>query len=220
MIAQLVTDRRRLSATGDPECVLRQIAFAVEAGIDLVHIRERDLEAAELSVLVRCAVDLARGSRTRIVVNDRPDVAIACGAAGAHLRGDSVPPASVRQIGPAGMFILGASVHSVDEAERAAPYVDYLVAGTVWPTASKDAAHVLLGRASLAEIVRAVRVPVLGIGGVTIERLPELAACGCAGAAAIGLFIEEAQKDGCRVGPLIHTVAQARAVFRGTGHLS
>ena len=112
VILHLVTDRRRLSgaaaAAPDAEarrCLLQQIDYAIDAAIDVVQIRERDLEGRELAALVLEAVARSRGTNTRIVVNDRVDVAIACGAAGVHLRSDSMAAAAVRQIAPAGFLI-------------------------------------------------------------------------------------------------------------------
>ena len=88
---------------------------------------------------------------------------------------------------------------------------DYLVAGTVWATVSKPADHRLLGIDGLAAIVRAAAVPVLAIGGVTLDRLPELTARGAAGFAAIGMFIREGtsadKPEECRAMPL-HDLAR------------
>jgi thiamine-phosphate diphosphorylase len=176
----LVTDRRRR----DP---VAQAAQASAAGIDLIHIREHDLGASALAAMVSAVVDAVRGTATRVVVNDRIDVAIACAAHGVHLREDSIPPASARSLAPRG-FLIGRSIHGVDEAVKGAESVDYLIAGTVFATSSKPEGHALLGTEGLREIVRAVRVPVLAIGGMTRERLAEVAAAGAAGIAAIGLF--------------------------------
>jgi thiamine-phosphate pyrophosphorylase len=216
VIVHLVTDRTRLAGRGggrpqDPSPLLGLIDAAVDAGIDVIQIRERDLEARELAAVVTAAVARSAGSRARVVVNDRVDVAIACGAAGVHLRGDSVPAARVRRIVPPG-FIVGRSVHSVVEAIEQAPFVDYLIAGTVWATASKPAEAPLLGVDGLAAIARAVPVPVLGIGGVTIERAAMLARAGAAGAAAIGLFQPSADRDRTAV-PLRETVETLRRSF-------
>ena len=106
-------------------------------------------------------VALARGSQTRIIVNDRLDVAIAAGAAGVHLRSDSVPPANARALAPAG-FLIGRSVHNAVDARRFGGDVDYLVAGTVWATPSKPAGHMLLGVDGLAAVVRAASSPGAG----------------------------------------------------------
>ena len=187
----LVTDRRGAS-------VVEQCRDAVLAGIDLIQVRERDLDAAALSALVVDLVRLTRGTATRIVVNDRLDVAIACGADGVHLRGDSIAAARARSMAPAG-FLIGRSVHRADEAVRAAPEVDYLIAGTVFPTSSKPGLDRLLGLAGLASIVRAVSVPVLAIGGVSMDRIASVAEAGAAGVAAIGLFVE----PGARVAEVV-----------------
>ena len=189
----LVTDRRRLC----PETVafeaarrrlIDQAKWAVTSNVDLIQVRERDLETADLARLVSDIVQVSRGSGTRVVVNDRLDVALACGADGVHLRHDSVRAETVRTIAPAG-FLVGRSVHGLAEAQGAGP-VDYLIAGTVFPTPSKPAATPILGLDGLADVVQAVAVPVLAIGGITRERLDEVAATGAAGAAGIGLFIE------------------------------
>ena len=189
----LVTDRHRLCSDTVAFAVARrrlvdQAKWAITSTVDLIQVREPDLEAADLATLVSDLVRLSRGSGTRVVVNDRVDVALACGADGVHLRHDSVRAEAVRTIAPAG-FLVGRSVHGVAEAEEAGP-VDYLIAGTVFPTSSKPRATPVLGLDGLAEIVQAVAVPVLGIGGMTRERLDEVAAIGAAGVAGVGLFID------------------------------
>src|SRR5438477_8105732 len=189
----LVTDRHRLCAEprgfeAARRRLIDQAKWAVRSNIDLIQVRERDLETAELARLVSDLVRVSRGSGTRVVVNDRLDVALACGADGVHLRHDSVRAETVRTIAPAG-FLVGRSVHGRAEAEGAGP-VDYLIAGTVFPTASKPSAMPLLGLGGLAAIVQAVAVPVLAIGGITRDRLDEVAAIGAAGVAGIRLFID------------------------------
>lgn len=193
MILHLVTDRRRLAGpeaawTEQCRCLRLQIRFAVEAGIDVVQIRERDLEGAALLSLVEECVAEAVGSRTRILVNDRVDVALAARAQGVHLRSDSLPASVVRGMAPRG-FVIGRSVHDADEAASLGTDVDYLIAGTVWPTVSKPPSQPLLGLEGLAEVVQAARVPVLAIGGVTLDRVAQVAGTRAAGVAAIGLFI-------------------------------
>jgi thiamine-phosphate pyrophosphorylase len=194
----LITDRRRRSP-------IAQASEAAAAGIDLIQVRERDLEAAELSALVKGVIAATRGSETRVVVNDRVDVAIACGAAGVHLRGDSMPAARVRTMAAAG-FLIGCSVRSPEEALRAAPDVDYLIAGTVFPTASKPGMQTWLGLPGVAAIASAVQVPVLAVGGVSTARAGEIAAAGAAGVAAIGLFADAHR-------PIREVVRQLREQF-------
>jgi len=178
----LVTDRRRRPP-------VEQAADAAAAGVDIIHVRERDLEAADLAVLVSGIVRATRGSATKVVVNDRVDVALACGADGVHLRGDSMPAVRVRRMTPDG-FLIGRSVHAPEEATAVAAGADYLVAGTVFPTASKPGQTQWLGLEGLAAITAAVPVPVLAIGGMSVEHAPAAARAGAKGICAIGLFAD------------------------------
>lgn len=191
----LVTDRRRLGTAlglGSAdwvEALQEQVSAAVRAGIDLVQVREPDLEADELTSLVRSLVRSAHGQATRILVNDRLDVAIAAGASGVHLKEQSFPPHVVRRMVPHG-FVIGASVHST-AGVVARNGSDFLIAGTVLPTASKPAVE-HLNVNGLREIVRAAAgQPVLGIGGLDIRSIPLLASACAAGLAAVGAFIPE-----------------------------
>jgi len=187
----LVTDRRRLTPEAPFDVARRrlldQARWAAASRVDLIQVRERDLEAAPLAALVTDLLLVCAGSGTRVVVNDRLDVALACGAQGVHLRHDSVPAGRVRSIVPPG-FLIGRSVHSAAEAAQAGP-VDYLIAGTVYPTPSKPTIPTI-GLRGLAEIVQAATVPVLAIGGLTADGLDAVAATGAAGVAGIGLFID------------------------------
>jgi thiamine-phosphate pyrophosphorylase len=197
----LVTDRRR-------RAVVEQGRAAVAAGIDLIQVRERDLDGGALSALVAELVRLTRGTQTRVIVNERLDVALACGADGVHLRGDSVPAAHARSMAPPG-FLIGRSVRDVGVAAAEAPSSDYLIAGTVFPSSSKPGLRECLGVEGLATIVRAVAVPVLAIGGISLDRIDAVAKTGAAGIAAIGLFFEGFEGDM----PLATTVREARLRF-------
>ena len=205
----LVTDRTRMAA-GEEEFTkiegrLVDLArAAAAAGVDLLQVRERDLETSRLVDLVSRILGVVRDTPMRVVVNDRLDVALACSAHGVHLRADSVSPAAARSIAPPG-FLVGRSVHAVGEAVEHAADVDYLVAGTVFPSLSKPASDRLLGVSGLAQIAHAVRVPVLAIGGVSPANLPQVAAAGAAGIAAIGLFLTSAA--------IAETVASVRGAF-------
>ena len=216
----LVSDRRRLVPADAPpdasrRCLVAQARHACSAGVDLIQIRERDLDAADLARLVGDVLAVARGTPTRVVVNDRLDVALACGAHGVHLRGDSIPVEAARRLAPTG-FLIGCSVHGVDEARRARG-ADYLIAGTVFTTASKPPGQPLLGADGLRSIVTVSEVPVLAIGGITEDRIDQIAAAGARGFAAIGLFVASPSADGdtrrtvCRAMPLDGVVARARA---------
>jgi thiamine-phosphate pyrophosphorylase len=192
VIRCLVTDRRRLAGAGASfdharRLLLAQLESAVTSGVDFIQIRERDLEAGDLAALVEAVVSLVRGTTSHVVVNDRLDVALACGAGGVHLRGDSIAATEARRIVPGG-FLIGRSVHTAGEA-AAAGDCDYVIAGTVFPSPSKAAGAPVLGIDGLRQVVSASRAPVLAIGGVTADRFDAIAATGAAGVAGIGLFL-------------------------------
>ncbi|MBI4887122.1 MAG: thiamine phosphate synthase [Acidobacteria bacterium] len=172
---------------GDGTLVSR-IAAAARAGVHLVQIRRPGLEGRTLAGLVREAVRAVAGTRTRVLVNERVDVALASGAHGVHLRADGVPAARVRAAAPPG-FLIGRSVHAPDEAERVARQggLDYLTFGTVFSTPSK-AGGAAAGVEALASACLRVPLPVLAIGGMTPDRLGEVGRAGAAGFAAIALF--------------------------------
>ena len=186
----LVTDRRRLGVGDGLDCVVDLVAAAAEAGVDIVQIRERDLAADTLLELVLRCVEAVRGRGAKIVVNDRIDVALAAGAHGVHLRSHSLnAPVARGVVGP--KMLVGCSVHSVGETEAAsaAGAIDYAILGTLFHTQSKPDGAPTLCLAELGEASRLSRVPVLAIGGVTVERTEAIARAGAAGVAGIGLFI-------------------------------
>lgn len=190
----LVTDRRRLSSGADAaDRLVDLVAAAAGAGVDLIQVRERDLEAGELASLVRRCVDAVRGTDVKVVVNDRADVALAGGAHGVHLRSDSIAALTIRALLPSNALV-GRSVHSAEEAAAVsrAGGVDYLVFGTLFRTASKDAAQRLTTLDELSAARRLTSVPILAIGGMTVENASACARAGAAGVAAIGLFIPRA----------------------------
>jgi thiamine-phosphate pyrophosphorylase len=188
-----VTDRKTLAggASLGIGALVEKIREAVAAGVDWVQIREKDLPARELLALVREAV--AAGA-ARVIVNDRIDVAIAAGAAGVHLGHASVPVVEVarwcRSEGrvPAD-FLVGVSCHSLEgaiEAERAGASYTYF--GPIYETPSKIPFGKPHGVAELAEVVRAVLIPVIAIGGVSGGNAAECVRAGAAGIAAIRLI--------------------------------
>jgi thiamine-phosphate diphosphorylase len=186
----MITDRRRFGQHGEA-VLIHRMALAALAGIHLIQIRERDMADGALLALVVRAVEAVRGTRTRILVNDRLDVAIAAGAHGVHLRGDSTPARRARSAVPRG-FLIGRSVHSSEEIAQVSNEggLDYLLFGTVFATASKPG-RPATGIAGLVGAVDAAKgLPVLAIGGMTAGTAGQLARTGCAGFAAIGQFAD------------------------------
>ena len=209
----LVTDRRRLAnrlslGTDGPQVldVLVEIATdAVDAGVDIVQVRESDLPTCVLTDLVKRLVDGAHGKGSTIVVNDRLDVALAAGAHGVHLKAAPIAIDRIRSTAPNG-FTVGQSCHSVDQARDSK--ADYVIVGTVFPTRSKPGVS-LIGLAGLEAVARSTKTPVLGIGGIRLDHLSNVAAIGAAGIAAVDLFLPDSER---RV-PMRDIVSQARRAF-------
>ena len=131
-----------------------------------------------------------RGCHAKVLVNDRADVALACGAHGIHLRSDSIAAPRIRAL-LGRDAVVGRSVHSADEASAVAKSggLDYLVFGTLFPTPSKAGSERLATLDELTLACRASGLPVLAIGGMTIERAAAAVRAGAAGIAAIRLFV-------------------------------
>jgi thiamine-phosphate pyrophosphorylase len=198
-----VTDRHSLdiAAGQDREAALTQrIENAVRAGVDWVQIREKDLPARNLMDLTRAAIRachrFSTQSQARILVNDRCDVVWAAGAAGVHVGEKSLPVRlliEARRASGLANFLVGASCHSVGGAVIAAEEgADYLFFGPIFETPSKADFGPPQGLAKLAEACKAVSIPVIAIGGITLENARACREAGAAGIAAIRLF----QQDG------------------------
>ena len=178
-----ITDRRKLPA----EDVLSRIEQAVAAGIELVQLRERDLSARQLLALAEPALARTRGSKTRLLVNDRLDIVLAAGADGLHLPSHGLPVGEVRRRFPE--LLLGASCHNLEELRRAEEGgANFAVFGPVFETASKRGYGPPVGLERLAEAAGAMRIPVLALGGISFENAAECLRAGAAGLAAISLF--------------------------------
>lgn len=201
-----VTDRHSLEIRPglDPTgSLLQRIRLAVEAGVDWVQIREKDLSTRQLADLTGSAVKLCGAAggtnsekqfRTRILVNDRFDVACAAGATGTHSGESSMPVEAfieARRMLGLHDFLIGASCHSLERAkETAAAGGDYLFFGPVFATPSKQRYGPPQGIAKLGEVCEAVSIPVIAIGGITAENAAACRDAGAAGIAAIRLFQE------------------------------
>ena len=197
-----ITDRRQLKSVS----LTAVICEALRAGVDMVQIREKDLASRELIAVVEEALSVARepggelvapasrlptlrdGRPARVLVNDRLDVALAVGADGVHLGALSMPIQVVRRVAPR-PFVIGASCHSLDEAMAAeSAGADYLVLGPVFETPSKLGYGPPLGLEKLRIVTSRISIPVLALGGITVERIRPCLDAGASGIAGIRIF--------------------------------
>jgi thiamine-phosphate pyrophosphorylase len=192
-----VTDRKSLVSSSAAASVLEKIRAAAEAGTDWIQIREKDLATRELLALAQETVSLVKscGSDALVIVNDRLDVALAAGAAGVHLGGESAPRSEVIRWCRAGNaptgFRIGVSCHNAQEAQVAeSDGADYIFFGPIYDTPSKKSFGPPQGIARLEEVCSAVRVPLIAIGGVDETNATACIRAGAAGIAAIRMFQE------------------------------
>jgi thiamine-phosphate pyrophosphorylase len=192
------------------ELLLARIAEAARASVDYIQLREKDLPARELESLAREAIHLVRSANheTRLLINSRSDVALAAGADGVHLPADDIPASDARAVWTSALarnvkretrnVVIAVSCHTAEEVRRAeAEGADFAVFGPVF---EKAGTPLHAGLDALREACRG-RMPVLAIGGVTLENARACIEAAAAGIAAIRLF---------QSGDLMEAVTQLR----------
>jgi thiamine-phosphate pyrophosphorylase len=207
LLLYYITDRTQFA--GDESLrrhrLLQKIAECARFGVDYVQLREKDLAARELESLAREAVRILRdaaasrsraGSQkpeTRLLINSRTDVAIACGADGVHLRSDDISCSEVRQVwnraGRADRPLVGVSCHAAEEVRRSvSDGADFAVFAPVFEKNNIADARPA-GLEALRQACRE-KIPVLALGGITLENAQTCVAAGADGIAGIRLFQE------------------------------
>ncbi len=162
---------------------------AIAGGADVIQLRDKACGCQELCRIGRALRTITMKTGTVFIVNDRLDVALACGADGVHLGQDDIRVGVARQIAPPG-FIIGVSVGTVDEAVRAEQEgADYITLSPVFSTTSKNDAGPGRGLDVLREIRRSVSVPVIAIGGINLDNVREVIATGADGVAVISVVV-------------------------------
>jgi thiamine-phosphate pyrophosphorylase len=162
---------------------------ALAGGAKAIQLRDKELCVRELLATAKQLHEICAQAGAVLIVNDRLDVALAAHADGVHLGSDDLPVASARralQGCERRRFIIGASVANIAEAQRAvAAGADYLSVGCIFASATKPDAGEAVGPERIAEVRRAVSLPVLGIGGITADNVAQVIAAGADGAAVI-----------------------------------
>ena len=181
----LITDRRSCRERGLTETV-REV---LEGGVRCVQLREKDLSSADL---FRQAVELRSLTRlygARLIINDRLDVALACGADGIQLGVNGLPIREARRVaGPS--LLIGYSAHQVEEAAAAQNEgADFVSFGPVYHTPSKAPFGIPCGVKKLAEAVDAINIPVFALGGISSDRIDDVMETGVRGVAALSALL-------------------------------
>ena len=185
------TTRQTLPSSPEFKRLLTLIHAAALAGINLIQLREKNLTARTLYDLALRSAEITRASATRLLVNDRADIARSAGCDGVHLTARSLDASVVRRtFGPD--FLIGVSTHSIEEARRASTEgADFAVFGPIFDTPSKRDYGPPLGLDKLESAARMVSpFPLIAIGGITREKIPQALIKGASGVAAIRLFDE------------------------------
>ncbi|HJQ30900.1 MAG TPA: thiamine phosphate synthase [Pyrinomonadaceae bacterium] len=192
-ISYLITGGETSSSTGASSAEFRRllalVRTAADARVTLVQLREKNLRGRVLYELAAAAAEITRGSNTRVLVNDRADIARASGCDGVHLAADSLHARDVRQAFGED-FVIGVSTHAVEEArEASACGADFVVFGPVFDTPSKRAYGPPVGLEALSRAARELApFPVVALGGISTENAAEALGTGAAGVAGIRLF--------------------------------
>ncbi len=169
-----------------PRAVNDVIAAALQAGAPAIQLRDKGATARDLLAQAQALRVLTREHNALLLINDRLDVALAAAADGVHLGPDDIPLAAARRAVPTD-FLVGVSTDDPVAARRAqSAGADYIGCGAVFGTTSKDVGGEVLGVVRLEEVVNAVDIPVVGIGGIDVGNIKQVAATGAAGAAVIG----------------------------------
>jgi thiamine-phosphate pyrophosphorylase len=212
-ITYLITGGETNSATGPDSAEFRRllalVRAAVEARVTLVQLREKELSGRVLFELASAAAQVARGGETRVLVNDRADVARAAGCDGVHLTTRSLgAPVVRRAFGEE--FLIGVSAHTLEEARAAREGgADFAVFGPVFDTPSKRAFGPPVGLDALKEAARELSpFPLVALGGVGEEEVKEVLRAGAAGVAGIRLF-----SNGQNLARIVHHIGRAYGPF-------
>ncbi|MCW2580241.1 MAG: thiE2 [Blastococcus sp.] len=187
---------------------LEVVAAAVAAGAPVVQVRAKQCTDRDLYDFAIAVVAICRPAGVICLVNDRVDIALAVGASGTHLGATDLPVAAARRIaGPD--HLIGGTARDPERARQlVAEGADYLGVGPAWPTTTKSGLPDPLGPAGIRAVAEAVDVPVVAIGGVTAERVPELLAAGAAGVAVVGA-VAAATDPGAATRELLRVLAGA-----------
>ena len=175
-----ITDRHRCA----PTPLVDVVSELLDAGITAFQLREKDLNDTELIKLAQSIAELCHNYQANLFINTHTCIAHDVGAAGVHLPANAEPVDSIKETETGDNFYIGCSVHSFDAAQkREAEGADFVTYSPIYATASKPGYGPAVGAASLAEVVKSVKLPVFALGGITPARVSECLTAGAFGVA-------------------------------------
>ena len=202
-----ITDRKTSEVP-----ILQHIRRAIRAGVDFLQIREKDLSSRELYQLALQARALARDHTTKILINDRLDIALAADLHGIHLAQTSLPADAIRARVSKKEFLIGVSTHNRSEVDKALHQgADYLVFGPVFATPSKRHLGSPVTPSALRKAVQQSNRPVFALGGIDLHNYLDCLKQGAAGIAGIRVF----QQPDPGLGNLVSDISSHRADLSG-----
>lgn len=158
---------------------------ALEAGVLSVQVRMKGVTDRAFYEEARVIADLCGAHGAVCLVNDRPDIAVAIGAGGVHLGASDLPVAAARRVLGRHLLIGGTARDPETAMALEEDGVDYLGVGPVYATKTKDGLPDALGPEGVAKVVAAVSIPVIAVGGITAERIPDVVGVGAHGVAVV-----------------------------------
>jgi thiamine-phosphate pyrophosphorylase len=198
-----------LTDAREGRAALDVVTAAVAAGAPVVQVRAKGCTDRALYDFARRVVGLCAPAGTTCLVNDRVDIALAVGADGTHLGAEDLPLEAARRITGPDHLLGGTARDPVSAAALVAQGADYLGVGPAWATTTKPGLPAALGAAGIGAVAGAVAVPVIAIGGVTAERVPELVAAGATGVAVVSA-VSDAADPAAATRRLLQVLGRAR----------
>jgi thiamine-phosphate pyrophosphorylase len=198
LLLYYITDRKQLAGT---DALLARISAAAQAGVDWIQLREKDLSTRELDRLARQSRKAVAGTSTKLLINSRVDIAVACGLDGVHLTSgqDELPPSEARvAFAKAGMTspLIGVSCHSMKEVLLAESHgADFIVFGPVFGKGERTGTGLEVLRATCSSLPKGSTMKVLALGGVEVANAADCVRAGAAGVAGIRLFQDDAVRS-------------------------
>lgn len=178
----------------------------IRGGVDAVQVRAKRLNDRELFAFTRRLVDRLCNTTTKVIVNDRLDIALAAGAHGVHLGFEDLPVAEARRLAPDG-FLIGGTCRNPEQARRArAEGADYVGVGPIYPSMTKNGLPAPIGLDTLRETAKLL--PTIAISGINADRVPEVMAAGAYGVA-VGAAISRAEHPGHAAKEIVDAVLGA-----------